>query len=60
MSRDGSCAQYGMRATEDIAEGYCIFQVPRSTLLMPANSDIANSVDIGLSMKYLFHIPLAH
>ena len=47
VSRNRSCAQWGMHAIEDIVEGYCIFQVPRTALLMPANSDIADLVDIG-------------
>ncbi|KAK3755261.1 hypothetical protein RRG08_027519 [Elysia crispata] len=46
VSRNRSCAQWGMHAIEDIVEGYCIFQVPRTALLMPANSDIADLVDI--------------
>ncbi|XP_012942376.1 N-lysine methyltransferase setd6 [Aplysia californica] len=41
---EGSCAQYGMVAVEDIAEGYCLFQVPRSCLLMPENSGIADTL----------------
>ncbi|GFO16382.1 N-lysine methyltransferase setd6-like [Plakobranchus ocellatus] len=44
VSRTGSCAQYGMHAVEDIAAGYCIFQVPRSVLLMPSNSSIENLI----------------
>ncbi|GFR69089.1 N-lysine methyltransferase setd6 [Elysia marginata] len=46
VSRDGSCAQWGMQATEDIAESYCIFQIPRTELLMPTNSSITNLIDI--------------
>uniref|UniRef100_A0A0B7AIJ8 SET domain-containing protein n=2 Tax=Arion vulgaris TaxID=1028688 RepID=A0A0B7AIJ8_9EUPU len=45
VSREGSCAQYGMVAIEDIVEGYCLFQVPRSSLLMPSNSDIADLIE---------------
>ncbi|CAG5116399.1 unnamed protein product, partial [Candidula unifasciata] len=44
IGREGSCAQYGMVAAEDIAEGYCLFQVRRSSLLMPANTDIATLI----------------
>lgn len=46
VSGTGSCAQWGMFATEDIAEGYCIFQIPRDALLMPCNSGITDYIDI--------------
>ncbi|XP_055862174.1 N-lysine methyltransferase setd6-like [Biomphalaria glabrata] len=42
---EGSCAQYGMVAVDDIPEGYCLFQIPRNCLIMPENSDIAELVE---------------
>ena len=48
VGRQGSCAQYGMLATEDIPEGYCLFQVPRTCVLMPENTEIADIFTKGL------------
>ncbi|CAL1537075.1 unnamed protein product [Lymnaea stagnalis] len=45
VGREGSCAQYGMTAVEDIPEGYCLFQVPRTSLLMPHNTNIAGLIE---------------
>ncbi|XP_059170295.1 N-lysine methyltransferase SETD6-like [Physella acuta] len=45
VSRKGSCAQYGMVAVEDIAESYCLFQVPRTCLLTPENSTISDLIE---------------
>ncbi|VDH95937.1 N-lysine methyltransferase SETD6 [Mytilus galloprovincialis] len=41
VGNEGSCAQYGAVALEDIEEGECLFQIPRSCLLMPQTSTIS-------------------
>ena len=58
VGRQGSCAQYGMVAVQDIAEGYCLFQVPRKCLLMPENSRIADSLKTGDCLLMLEHASL--
>ena len=40
VGREGSCAQYGMVATDDIMEGETLFQIPREMLLHPATTEI--------------------
>ena len=47
MGRDGSCAQYGMVAAEDIAEGECLFEVPRSLLLWQETTSISELLAEG-------------
>ncbi|KAI0221293.1 N-lysine methyltransferase SETD6 [Lamellibrachia satsuma] len=41
IGRDGSCAQFGMVATADIAEGEHLFEIPQHLLLTPDTSAIA-------------------
>lgn len=41
IGRDGSCAQFGMVATADIAEGEHLFEIPHQLLLTPETSAIA-------------------
>ncbi|XP_045171333.2 N-lysine methyltransferase setd6-like [Mercenaria mercenaria] len=42
VKREGSCAQYGMVATEEIQEGEVLFQIPRSCLITPDTCAIAD------------------
>ncbi|KAK6192842.1 hypothetical protein SNE40_004243 [Patella caerulea] len=42
VGKKGSCAQYGMIAEDDIKEGECLFEVPRSILLHGGTSSISN------------------
>ncbi|GAB1607958.1 N-lysine methyltransferase SETD6-like [Argonauta hians] len=52
VSEEGSVSKYGMIATEDISAGECLFQVPRSHILVSETSDIAdltNQVDLKSS-----------
>ena len=41
------CAQYGMVATEDISCGEVLFSIPRSSLLSPETSSIAQLLQQG-------------
>ena len=40
----GSCHRYGMVAVEDIEEGECLFEIPRSLVLQPKTSSISEIV----------------
>ncbi|CAC5404604.1 SETD6 [Mytilus coruscus] len=44
VGNDGSCAQYGAVALEDIEEGESLFQIQRSCLLMPQTSTISQQI----------------
>lgn len=37
----GSFHRYGMTAADDIKEGECLFEIPRSLLLQPKTSSIS-------------------
>lgn len=41
----GSCHRYGMIAVEDIEEGECLFEIPRSLLLQPKTSSISRILE---------------
>lgn len=47
MSRDGSCAQYGMVAVDDIESGTTLFEIPRTMLLSSETSGIATLLQAG-------------
>ena len=47
VGTEGSCAQYGMVAEEDIEKGEMLFEIPRDLLLTPANSAIASILQGG-------------
>lgn len=47
VSRDGSCAQFGMVAIGNIDAEECLFQIPRSCLLNPSTSSIQDDVKCG-------------
>jgi SET domain-containing protein 6 len=47
VKREGSCAQYGMMATEDIHEGEVLFQIPRSCLISPDTCAISDCIKKG-------------
>ncbi|XP_052072608.1 N-lysine methyltransferase setd6-like [Mytilus californianus] len=48
VGNDGSCAQYGAVALEDIEEGECLFQIQRSCLLMPQTSTISQQIQTDM------------
>ncbi|XP_069134186.1 N-lysine methyltransferase setd6-like [Argopecten irradians] len=41
VTKEGSCAQYGMLTTEKVDSGECLFKVPRKLLLHPKTSAIS-------------------
>lgn len=41
----GSCHRYGMVAVEDIEEGECLFEIPRSLVLQPKTSSISGILE---------------
>ncbi|XP_013416662.1 N-lysine methyltransferase setd6 [Lingula anatina] len=45
VTKSGSSANYGMVATEDIPEGKCLFEIPRSLLLSPQTCAIAQLLE---------------
>ena len=47
VGRDGSCAQYGMVAVEDVTAGECLFEIPRNLLLSPETSKMADIIRQG-------------
>ena len=48
ISRKGSCAQYGLIATDDVEEGECLLDIPRSILLTPQTSAISCLLEKGI------------
>ncbi|KAL4240291.1 N-lysine methyltransferase setd6 [Mactra antiquata] len=42
VTKEGSCAQFGMLATDDISKGEVLFQIPRKCLLTPDNCALAD------------------
>ena len=55
VRREGSCAQYGMLAVDNIGEGEVLFQIPRNMLLHPGTTAIQTLLEEGKSIygKYL-------
>lgn len=41
----GSCHRYGMVAEDDIEEGECLFEIPRSLVLQPKTSSISGIIE---------------
>ena len=41
----GSCHRYGMVATDNIEKEECLFEIPRSLLLQPKTSSIAEILE---------------
>ncbi|XP_064620869.1 N-lysine methyltransferase SETD6-like isoform X2 [Lineus longissimus] len=44
ISREGSCAQFGMVAIADVKESECLFEVPRHCVLRPETSSVAEII----------------
>lgn len=44
IGRHGSCAEIGVIAAEDIAQGECLAVIPRQVLLSCSNSDVVELV----------------
>ncbi|ESO91644.1 hypothetical protein LOTGIDRAFT_217400, partial [Lottia gigantea] len=47
ISKNGSCAQYGMIAQADIEEGECLFTIPRDKLLFENTTSISDILAKG-------------
>lgn len=47
MSKEGTVAEYGMLATEDIDEGEVLFTIPRSALLHQGTSEVSALLEKG-------------
>ncbi|TSS60381.1 N-lysine methyltransferase setd6 [Bagarius yarrelli] len=49
LSKEGTAADYGMLAKEDIEEGHVLFSIPRSALLHPGTSKTKDILEEGRS-----------
>ncbi|XP_078590054.1 N-lysine methyltransferase SETD6-like isoform X7 [Branchiostoma floridae x Branchiostoma japonicum] len=47
VGREGSCAQYGMVAQEELEEGECLFKVDKSAVLSTETTEIAHLLKEG-------------
>lgn len=47
MSKDGTVAEYGMLAKEDIEEGEVLFTIPRSALLHHGTTKVSALLEKG-------------
>lgn len=47
VSKEGTVAEYGMLATEDIAEGEVLFTIPRTAILHQRSSEVSGLLDKG-------------
>lgn len=47
VSKEGTVAEYGMLATDDIEEGEVLFTVPRAALLHPGTSEVSGLLEKG-------------
>lgn len=50
LSKEGTAADYGMLAKEDIEEGHILFSIPRSALLHPDTSKTKKVLDEGRAL----------
>lgn len=50
LSKEGTVADYGLLAKEDIQEGYVLFSIPRCALLHPGTSKIKNVLEEGRAL----------
>ena len=48
MSKQGSCAQYGMIALSPITTGETLFEIPRKLLLTPETSEVSELLHKGM------------
>lgn len=63
VSKEGTVAEYGMLATEDIDEGEVLFTIPRSALLHPGTSEVSALLEKGdnsLFACFFWHHPRLH
>lgn len=47
VSREGTVAEYGMLATDDVEEGEVLFTIPRAALLHQGTSEVSGLLDKG-------------
>lgn len=47
VSKEGTIAEYGMLATDDIEEGEVLFTIPRAALLHQGTSEVSGLLDKG-------------
>lgn len=47
MTKEGTVAEYGMLATDNIEEGEVLFTIPRSALLHQGTSKVSNLLEKG-------------
>lgn len=54
MSKEGTVAEYGMLAKEDIKEGHVLFSIPRECLLHQGTTTIRKVLDDGKKTVWSF------
>lgn len=47
VSKEGTVAEYGMLATDDIEEGEVLFTIPRAALLHQGTSEVSSLLEKG-------------
>lgn len=50
LSKEGTVADYGMLAKEDLEEGHVLFSIPRCALLHPGTSRTKNVLEKGKAL----------
>lgn len=50
LSKEGTAANYGMLAKEEVEEGHVLFSIPRRALLHPGTSRIRKVLEEGSTM----------
>lgn len=51
LSKEGTVAEYGMLAKEDIEEGHVLFSIPRPALLHQGTSKTKKVLEEGMSVR---------
>lgn len=57
LSKEGTVAEYGMIAKEDIEEGHVLFSIPREVLLHQATAKVKKVLEEGIRTFRFIGIP---
>jgi len=57
ISKEGTVAEYGMLAKEDIEEGHILFSIPRETLLHQGTTKVKKVLEEGMRTFRFIAIP---
>lgn len=57
LSKEGTAAEYGMLAKEDIEEGHVLFSIPREVLLHQGTTKVKKVLEEGIRTFKFIEIP---